>query len=94
MYVCDGLTAWFCFQEYAKFTSAPPQRAVPFNISHAAAAAPLSLDLLSKLLHWDPTMRLSAAEALEHPWFDRWRDPKDEGICERVSIVSAVVHYD
>ena len=74
-----------CFQEYAKFTSASPRKAVPFDIPCAAAAAPLSLDLLSKLLHWDPASRLSAAEALEHPWFVNWRDPKDEGICERVS---------
>jgi len=76
-----------CFQEYAKFTTAPPKRAVPFDIPNAAAA-PLPLDLLTKLLQWDPTVRLSAAEALEHPWFGTWRDPKDEGTCERVSTVS------
>ena len=77
-----------CFQEYPKFTSTPPRKSVPFEIHNAAAEAPLSLDLLSKLLHWDPTVRLSAAEALEHPWFVGWRDSKDEGICERVSIAN------
>lgn len=77
-----------CFQEYPTFTSASPRKAVPFDIPSAAAAAPLALDLLDKLLHWDPTARLSAAEALEHPWFVNWRDPKDEGICERVSIAT------
>jgi serine/threonine protein kinase len=66
--------------------AAPPRRALPFDIPRAATSAPLSLDLLGKFLHWDPSVRLSAAEALEHPWFASWRDPKDEGICERVSI--------
>jgi len=81
-----------CFQEYAKLTTAPPRMAVPFDIPNAAAA-PLSLDLLSKLLHWDPTVRLSAAEALEHPWFATWRDPKDEGICERVRRHAPIEMY-
>ncbi|CAN0500259.1 unnamed protein product, partial [Laminaria digitata] len=32
------------------------------------------VDLVDKLLTLDPTKRLSAAEALDHPYF--WRDPR------------------
>jgi serine/threonine protein kinase len=34
------------------------------------AADPLALDLLTKLLRFDPMQRISAAEALSHPYFD------------------------
>jgi len=27
------------------------------------------MDLLSRMLCWDPTLRISAAESLDHPWF-------------------------
>ena len=30
---------------------------------------PEALDLISKLLRWDPAHRLSAAEAMAHPYF-------------------------
>lgn len=34
------------------------------------AADPLALDLLTKLLRFDPMQRISAVEALSHPYFD------------------------
>ena len=30
------------------------------------------LDLLSRMLRLDPSERIGAAEALEHPWFDEF----------------------
>ncbi|KOS13538.1 cmgc mapk protein kinase [Malassezia pachydermatis] len=33
-----------------------------------------AIDLLSKLLHWDPQERITAGEALAHPWFERYRN--------------------
>ena len=33
-----------------------------------------ALDLLARLLHWDPSKRISAGEALAHPWLARYRD--------------------
>lgn len=44
------------------------------------AAAP-ALDLLEKLLHWDPAKRPTAAEALSHPYFDDIRDADFEQVC-------------
>lgn len=44
-----------------------------FKGLYPEAAAP-ALDLLEKLLHWDPAKRPTAAEALSHPYFDDIRD--------------------
>jgi glycogen synthase kinase 3 beta len=38
-------------------------------------AAPDAIDLISKLLEYTPTQRLSAIEAMCHPFFDELRDP-------------------
>ena len=36
------------------------------------------IDLLKKMLYWDPTRRISAEEAIEHKYFSRLHDPMDE----------------
>ena len=33
-----------------------------------------ALDLLSRMLHWDPQKRITAGEALSHPWLRRYRE--------------------
>lgn len=38
-------------------------------------ADPSAIDLISKLLEYTPTQRLSAIEAMVHPFFDELRDP-------------------
>lgn len=38
-------------------------------------AEPSAIDLISKLLEYTPTQRLSAVEAMAHPFFDELRDP-------------------
>ena len=50
-----------------------------FKTLYPEAPAP-ALDLLEKLLHWDPAKRLSAAEALSHPYFDDIRDADFEQV--------------
>jgi mitogen-activated protein kinase 7 len=45
-------------------------------------ATPLALDLLQKLLCFDPAKRISCNEALEHPYLAVWHDPADEPVCE------------
>lgn len=58
--------------------------------SHMNAAARLKamfpetepnlVDLLAQLLHFDPTKRLSAAQALEHPYLAAYRDAPEENL--------------
>jgi len=46
----------------------------PFN-KVFRKADPNAIDLISKLLEYTPTQRLSAVEAMVHPFFDELRDP-------------------
>ena len=55
-----NLPDWMEFQ----FAPAPPLRQL------FATAPPDALDLLSKLLAFDPNRRISAEQALRHPYFD------------------------
>lgn len=43
---------------------------------------PLSIDLLKKMLCFDPKKRVNAAEALQHPYLEPYHDPTDEPIAE------------
>lgn len=38
------------------------------------------IDLISKMICWDPTKRISVDEAVEHPYFAKLHDPFDEPI--------------
>lgn len=41
---------------------------------------PEAIDLLEKMLTLDPRKRISAAEALEHPYLAPYHDPSDEPV--------------
>lgn len=45
------------------------------------------LDLLSRLLAWDPSSRLTATEALAHPWFREMPLPKSRSDMPRFKSV-------
>lgn len=48
------------------------------NVSHHQVfrkADPNAIDLISRLLEYTPTQRLSAVDAMVHPFFDELRDP-------------------
>lgn len=42
----------------------------------------LAIDLLEKLLVWDPRERLGAGAALAHPYLELYHDPTDEPVAE------------
>jgi mitogen-activated protein kinase 7 len=48
---------------------------------HASA---LAIDLLDKMLTFDPAVRISCEQALEHPYLAAWHDPADEPACPTV----------
>ena len=51
-------------------------------------ANPLAVDLLSRLLTFDPAKRINCEEALTHPYLAVWHDPNDEPVCHSVSWIS------
>ncbi|KIY62489.1 kinase-like protein [Cylindrobasidium torrendii FP15055 ss-10] len=63
--------------------SLPIKKTVPLKkiIPHAD---PLALDLLNKMLSFDPTDRITVVGALEHPWLASYHDVSDEPECPRI----------
>lgn len=52
---------------------------------------PDAIDMITKLLEYTPDARLSAAEALCHPYFDELRMPNiDEIVREKTSMVNTL----
>jgi mitogen-activated protein kinase 1/3 len=62
-------------REYLK--GLPVRRKVPFR-SMFPNANPLALDLLDKLLTFNPMKRITVEEALRHPYLEPYHDPEDE----------------
>lgn len=42
----------------------------------------IAIDLLEKLLVWDPNERLGAAASLEHPYLELYHDAADEPVAK------------
>lgn len=53
---------------------------VPF-VTLYPDANPDALDLLERMLAFDPQQRITVNEALEHPYLSIWHDPADEPVC-------------
>lgn len=60
--------------------SLPIKKRVPF-MKLMPSADPQALDLLAKMLAFDPTQRITVPQALEHPWLASYHDEADEPDC-------------
>ena len=63
--------------------SLPKREKIPFTTKFANAD-PLSLDLLEKMLVFDPRTRISATESLSHEYLAPYHDPTDEPAAQEV----------
>lgn len=52
-----------------------------------SSANPLAIDLLEKMIQFEPNCRISAADALRHPYLARFHDPSREVKVIYVNIV-------
>lgn len=65
-------------QEYVRNLPFMPK--IPFQRLFQNAN-PDALDLLDRMLAFDPSSRISVEEALEHPYLQIWHDASDEPAC-------------
>jgi len=65
-------------QEYVRNLPFMPK--VPFQRLFPQAN-PQALDLLDRMLAFDPSSRITVEEALEHPYLHIWHDASDEPAC-------------
>ncbi|TDL24073.1 Pkinase-domain-containing protein [Rickenella mellea] len=63
--------------------SLPHKKTVPFK-KLMPAADHQALDLLAKMLAFDPQQRITVLEALEHPWLASYHDVNDEPECPMI----------
>ncbi|CAG8449461.1 12046_t:CDS:10, partial [Cetraspora pellucida] len=65
-------------QEYIR--NLPRMQKRPFSKIFPNANT-LAIDLLERLLTFDPAQRITVEEALEHPYLAVWHEPNDESVC-------------
>lgn len=65
-------------QEYVRSLPYMPKKPFPTLFPHAN---PDALDLLDRMLAFNPQSRISVTEALEHPYLHIWHDASDEPDC-------------
>lgn len=65
-------------QEYVRNLPPMPKKSFPSLFPNAN---PDALDLLDKMLAFDPSSRISVEQALEHPYLNIWHDASDEPDC-------------
>ncbi|KAL7670839.1 hypothetical protein ACOME3_005758 [Neoechinorhynchus agilis] len=59
----------------------PRKEKEPFQTKFTNSS-PEALDMLEKLLTFNPSNRITVCEALKHPYLQQYYDPNDEPVCE------------
>ena len=70
--------SFFLSQQARTFIQSMPKFPKKDFSKYFVGANPLAVDLLSNLLVMDPDRRISAEDALAHPYFINYADPDDE----------------
>nr|BAM08274.1 mitogen-activated protein kinase HOG1 [Moniliella megachiliensis] len=74
----DEVIQTICSENTLRFVKSLPRREpIPLD-RRFPLADPVALDLLEKMLMFDPRKRIAAAEALTHPYLAPYHDPTDE----------------
>ena len=71
------LYLYICLQARSYLQSLPYKPKVPWNKLYANAD-PKALDLLDKMLTFNPHKRIVVEDALAHPYLEQYYDPADE----------------
>nr|AAR04351.1 putative MAPK [Tetrahymena thermophila] len=71
-------------QDAIKYIKSQPKRTKQSWQSLYPKANPLALDLLSKMLTFNPEKRYTVKECIEHPYFEGLHYPDEEPECEQV----------
>jgi serine/threonine protein kinase len=69
-------------REYIR--SLPFKKKIPWKVMFPHVND-LALDLLDKLLTFNPTKRINVEEALKHPYLEPYHDPEDEPTAEPIA---------
>ncbi|RCH79383.1 Mitogen-activated protein kinase, partial [Rhizopus stolonifer] len=70
--------------------SLPRMPKIPFENLYPRAN-PMAIDLLNKLLEFDPSKRITVEEALAHPYLSAYHDEDDEAIVDSVDEMRRMI---
>ncbi|KAI9009136.1 putative mitogen-activated protein kinase [Hyaloraphidium curvatum] len=78
----DDVIQTICSENTLKFVQSLPRREkIPLSVRFKNAE-PLAVDLLERMLVFDPQKRITAAEALGHAYLAPYHDPDDEPVAD------------
>ena len=70
MYISEGVG----YVTKKGFARRPYRKSISKTLMLTSPADDLFLDFLRRLLQWEPELRMSAEEALNHPWITQAND--------------------
>ncbi|KAI0982139.1 hypothetical protein GJ496_007198 [Pomphorhynchus laevis] len=74
--------AWIKNEKARNYLLSLPKKEKTSLLCKFSGAEPIAVDLLEKLLTFNPSERITVEEALRHPYLSHYHDSDDEPICE------------